>query len=143
MCDFAHRVIVAVSTFLVVASDPRSAEKRRRRAMTKSNFKSVAGATTATVLIIAVSSNALAHGGGMGAHMGGSMGGYLGRTNATSFVGSNKMITRTTKLTHVGNHDRRRLHFLRFGYVGIDAAPVCFYKWTNLGRVHICPSLDY
>jgi hypothetical protein len=75
--------------------------------------------------------------------LGGSTGGNLGRINTTSFVGSNKVITGTNKLTHVGDHDRRHLRFLRFGYVGIDAAPVCFYKWTNIGRVRICPSLDY
>jgi hypothetical protein len=110
--------------------------------MTKLNLKSVLTAA-ATALMIAVSNNALAHGGGMGGHVGGNMGGNLGRTNPMSFVGSNKVITGTNKLTHVGDHDRRRLRFLRFGYVGTDAEPVCFYKWTNIGRVRICPSLDY
>jgi len=112
--------------------------------MTKLNLKSVLTVAAITAaLTAAVSNHALAHGGGMGGPMGGSMGGNPGRTNTTSFVGSNKVITGTNKLTHVGDHDRRHLRFLRFGYVGIDAAPVCFYKWTNIGRVRICPSLDY
>jgi len=123
--------------------------------MTKLNLKSVLTVAAITAaLTAAVSNHALAKGGGMGGHMGGSMGGHmggnLGRINTTSLVGSNKVITgtnkvitETNKLTHVGDHDRRHLRFLRYGYVGIDAAPVCFYKWTNIGRVRICPSLDY
>lgn len=112
--------------------------------MTKLNLKSVLTVAAITAaLTAAVSNHALAKGGGMGGHMGGSMGGNLGRINTTSLVGSNKVIAGTNKLTHVGDHDRRHLRFLRYGYVGIDAAPVCFYKWTNIGRVRICPSLDY
>ena len=112
--------------------------------MTKLNPKSVlAGAATAAVLTIAISGSALAHGGGMGGHMGGSIGGNLGHINATSPIQLNKVTTGTNKVIHAGDRDRRHFRFLRFGYVGVDAAPVCYYKWTSLGRVRICPSLDY
>jgi hypothetical protein len=91
----------------------------------------LAGAATAVALTIAVSGSAFAHGGGMG---GGGMGGHIGGT-----IGHDSFATQTTnnggnKLGHLG--DRRRL---RFFYV--NTAPGCIYRWTELGRVRICP--DY
>jgi hypothetical protein len=100
--------------------------------MTKWNVTSVlAGAATIAALTIALSDSALAHGGGMGGHMGGSM----GHNTAT--------VTKMDKVTNFGDRDRRRFRFRRFSYVGFTASPVCFYKWTSLGRVRICPDLDY
>ena len=98
--------------------------------MTKFNITSVlAGAATAIALSITVSGNALAaHGGGMGGH------GYTGPTAVTK--------TETTKWTNF--HDRDRRHFFRFrefGYAGVAVAPYCFYKWTPLGRVRVCPDI--
>jgi hypothetical protein len=92
--------------------------------MTKSNITTVlAGAATAVALSIAVSGNALAHGGGMGGH------GNIG-------VGK----TETTKVANFHDRDRRRfLRFREFGYVGVAVAPYCFYKWTPLGKVRVCP----
>ena len=49
----------------------------------------------------------------------------------------------TNKVTHMRFHDRRRFHFVRFGYGYVDASPVCFYKWTSVGRVRICPDFGY
>ena len=108
--------------------------------MTKLNVTSVlAGVATAAAITIAASGSALAHGGGMGGHMGGNMG-------HNTVVGPIKTVTltKTEKVVRI-DRDRRRFRFGRFGYVGVDvvASPVCYYKWTNLGRVRICPGLDY
>jgi hypothetical protein len=98
--------------------------------MTKFNVTSVlAGVATAVALSITVSGNALAaHGSGMGGH------GHTdpGPTTVTK--------TETTKWTNFHDHDRRRfVRFREFGYVGVAGAPYCFYKWTPLGRVRVCP----
>jgi hypothetical protein len=97
--------------------------------MTKFNVPSVlAGAVTAVALLIVASGNAMAHGGGMGGH------GYIGHGPTTLTK------TETTKWTNFRDHDRRRFfRFREFGYVGVAAAPYCFYKWTPLGRVRVCP----
>jgi hypothetical protein len=107
--------------------------------MTKLSVTSVlAGAATLAALTIAVSGSALAHGGGMGGHMGGSM----GHNTVTTKTGTTT-VTKIDKVTNIGDRDRRRFRFRRFGYVGVPASPVCFYKWTSLGRVRICPDFDY
>jgi hypothetical protein len=95
--------------------------------MTKFNVPSVlAGAATAVALLIVASGNAMAHGGGIGGH------GYIGHGPTT--------LTKTTKWTNFRDHDRRRFfRFREFGYVGVAAVPYCFYKWTPLGRVRVCP----
>jgi hypothetical protein len=99
--------------------------------MTKSNVTNVlAGAATAVALTVAVSGNAFAH--GIGGHMGGS---YTGH-------GPTVIKTETTKWTNFRDRDRRRFfRFREFGYLGVAAAPYCFYKWTHLGRVKICPDI--
>ena len=107
--------------------------------MTKLNVTSIlAGAATAAAITIAASGSALAHGGGMG-RMGGNV-------VHNTFVGPNKTVNpiKTEKVVRI-DRDRRRFRFGRFGYVGVDvvASPVCYYKWTSLGRVRICPGLDY
>ncbi len=115
--------------------------------MTKlSVTKVLAGAATAAALTIALSGNALAHFGGMNGHMGGNMGGNLTGTlsHTTNLIGTNNLVSQTTKVTDMSKHFRdRRFRFLRFGSVDIDPAPACFYKWTSIGRVRICPDLDY
>jgi hypothetical protein len=96
--------------------------------MTKLSItNALAAAATAVVLTIAVSGSAFAHGGGMGGHMGGPVGGTMGNTTKTTVI---------TKVTH----DRRRFRFLP-GYDYVSTAPACFYSWTSIGRVRICP--DY
>jgi hypothetical protein len=97
--------------------------------MTKFNVTNVlAGAATVVALSVAVSGNALAH--GIGGH------GYIGHGPTTVTK------TETTKWTHFRDHDRRRFfRFREFGYVGVAVAPYCFYKWTHLGRVKICPEI--
>lgn len=103
--------------------------------MTKLSVTSVlAGAATLATLTIAVSGSALAHGGGMG--------GSMGHNTVTTKTGTTT-VTKIDKVTNIGDRDRRRFRFRRFGYVGVAASPVCFYKWTSLGRVRICPDLDY
>ena len=109
--------------------------------MMKLNVTSVlAGAATAAAITIAASGSALAHGGGLGGHMGGSMG-------HNTVVGPIKTVTstKTEKVTRIEDRDRRRFRFGRFGYVGVGvlASPVCYYKWTSLGRVRMCPDVDY
>ena len=100
--------------------------------MTKSRVTDVlAGAATVAALTIALSGNALAHSGGMGGHMGGNV-----WHNTTT-------LTKTERVTNIGDRDRRHFRFRRFGYVGVPASPVCFYKWTSLGRVRVCPDFDY
>ena len=106
--------------------------------MTKLNVTNVlAGAATAAAITIAASGSALAHGGGMSGHMGGSIGGNVGHNTVA--------VTKTEKVVRIGDRDRRRFRFGRFGYVGVDvlASPVCYYKWTTVGRVRFCPGLDY
>jgi hypothetical protein len=117
--------------------------------MTKLNVTTIlAGAVTAVAITIAASGSALAHGGGMGGHMGGSWGGTLGHNTVVPVktVNPTKTVTKTEKVIRI-DRDRRRVRFGRFGYLGVDvvAAPVpgCFYKWTSLGRVRICPDLGY
>jgi hypothetical protein len=108
--------------------------------MTKLSVSSVlAGAATVAALTIALSGGALAHGGGMGGHMGGSM----GHNTATVTKTGTTTLTKIDKVTNIGDRDRRRFRFRRFGYVGVVASPVCFYKWTSLGRVRICPDAEY
>jgi hypothetical protein len=104
--------------------------------MTKLSVSSVlAGAAT----VAALTSGALAHGGGMGGHMGGSM----GHNTVTVTKTGTTSLTKVDKVTNIGDRDRRRFRFRRFGYVGVVASPVCFYKWTSLGRVRICPDVAY
>jgi hypothetical protein len=108
--------------------------------MTKLSVKGVlAGAATVAALTIAVSGSALAHGGGMGGHTGAN----IGHNTMTMTKTGTTTLTKIDKVTTVGDRDRRRFRFRRFGYVGVVASPACFYKWTNLGRVRICPDLDY
>jgi len=111
--------------------------------MAKLNATNVlAAAATAAALTIAASGSALAHGGGMGGgHMGGNMGGNMGGGNVGHTRTTNMI--ETNKVTHIRFHDRRRFHFVRFGYGYVDASPVCFYKWTSVGRVRICPDFGY
>jgi hypothetical protein len=88
--------------------------------------KVLAGAATATALTIALSGNALAHFGGMSNHMSGSLTSNLG--NITKLTETNKVIGQT-KVIDSDDHRRfrdRRFHFLRFGSVDLDPAPVCF-----------------
>jgi len=92
----------------------------------------VAAAATAFALSISLSATAFAHGGGMG---GAHLGNTLGHTGSTNLIVNNG-----GKLTHL-DRDGRRFRRLRFIYV--DGGPVCFYKWTALGRVRICPDYDY
>jgi hypothetical protein len=47
---------------------------------------------------------------------------------------------KTPNLTRLGDHDARRFRF-SLGYV--YPSTVCVYKWTELGRVRICPDYDY
>jgi hypothetical protein len=106
--------------------------------MTKLNITSVlAGAATAAGITIAASGSALAHGGGMG-HMGGSIGGNMGHNTVVSPI-KTVTLTKSEKVVRI-DRDRRRF---RFGGVDVVTSPVCYYKWTNLGRVRICPGLDY
>jgi hypothetical protein len=108
--------------------------------MTKLSVRSVlAGAATVAALTIAVSGSALAHGGGMGGHMGGSM----GHNTVTVTKTGPTTLTKIDKVTNIGDRDRRRFRFRRFGYVGVVASPVCLYKWTSIGRVRICPDVAY
>jgi hypothetical protein len=97
--------------------------------MTMFNFTCfLAAAATAVAFSLTASSGALAHGAGMsGSH------GNIASTNVTGNT--------TNKLTRLGDHDVRRLRFSRFGYVYSPSA--CIYKWTELGRVRICPDYDY
>jgi hypothetical protein len=123
---------------MAVAGDPRIDQETK--IMTKLRVNSVlAGVATVAALTIAVSGSALAHGGGMGGHMGGSM----GHNTVTMTKTGTTTVTKIDKVTNIGDRDRRRFRFRRFGYVGVAASPVCFYKWTSLGRVRICPDLDY
>jgi hypothetical protein len=46
----------------------------------------------------------------------------------------------TSRLTRPGDHDARRFRN-SLGYV--YPSTVCVYKWTELGRVRICPDYDY
>ena len=117
--------------------------------MTKLNVTTaLAGVATAAAITIAASGSAFAHGGGMGGRIGGSWGGNVGHNTAVQVktVNPTKTVTKTEKVIRT-ERDRRRVHFGRFGYLGVDvvAAPVpaCFYKWTSLGRVRICPDLGY
>ena len=102
--------------------------------MTTFNFtRFLAAAATAVALSLTVSSSALAHGAGMS---GGHLGSGFGHITSTNVTGNT-----TNKLIRFGDHDVRRLRFSRFGYVYSPA--VCIYKWTELGRVRICPDYDY
>jgi hypothetical protein len=91
------------------------------------------GAATAVALSIAVSSSALAHGAGMGS---GHIGGEFGHVTSTNVIGNG-----TNRFTRLGDHDARRFRFRHFGYV--YPSTVCFHKWTELGRVRVCPDYDY
>jgi len=103
--------------------------------MTTFNFtRFLAGAAAAVALSITVSGSALAHGAGRG---GGHIGGEFGHITSTNVTGnSNNRLTRL-----LGDRDARRFHFSHFGYV--YPSTVCIYKWTELGRVRICPDYDY
>lgn len=106
--------------------------------MTKLSITSVlASAATAAALALAVPGSALAHGGGMGGHVGGGM------VHSTATVTKTDKVTKIDKVTNIGDRDRRRFRFRRFGYGGFVPPPICFYRWTNLGRVRICPDIDY
>ncbi len=112
--------------------------------MTKLNVTGVlASAATAAFLTIAVSGSALAHGSGIGGHMGANIGGNMGHNTATLGTLSKTVKVPPMTKTPIVDRDRRRFRFRRFEYVGVAGAPVCFYKWTSLGRVRICPGLDY
>jgi hypothetical protein len=87
----------------------------------------VAGGATAVAISLVASGNAFAHGAGMGSGMG------LGHITAT-----NVTVNSTNQLTRFGDHDRR-FRVSRFGY--LYPSTVCVYRWTDLGRVRICP--DY
>jgi hypothetical protein len=98
--------------------------------MTNFNLTRIlSGAAAAVAVTIAMSGGVFAH--GMG---GGHMGNMVEHNTSTNVTGNNK-------LTHLGNHDGRRFRFIRFGYLG--NSPVCIYKWTELGRVRVCPNYDY
>jgi hypothetical protein len=104
--------------------------------MTKLNVTGIlAGAATFAAITIAASGSALAHGGGMG-----------GNRGHSAVVAPTKAVTPTKieKVVRI-DRDRRRVRFGRFGFFDVAAAPVpaCFYKWTSLGRVRICPDLGY
>jgi hypothetical protein len=97
----------------------------------------IATAVVLTATTAAGTSGALAHGMGMSGGMG---------MGSNHFSGLNSHITNlstvtTNKLTTI-SHDRRRFRFIRFGLLG-SAGPVCVYKWTELGRVKICPADVY
>jgi hypothetical protein len=97
--------------------------------MTKLNVTGIlASAATVAAITIAASGSALAHGGGAGGHPG------------TKTVTP----TKTEKVVRI-DRDRRRFRFRRFGHFDVVGAPVpaCFYEWTSLGRVRICPDLAY
>ena len=100
--------------------------------MTTFNFtRFLAGAATAVAFSITVSGSALAHGAGMG---GGHTGGGFGHVTSASVTGN------STRLMRLGDHDARRFRF-SLGYV--YPSTVCIYKWTELGRVRICPDYNY
>jgi len=83
--------------------------------MTKLNVTSViAGTVTAAALTIAVSGSSLT-----AALLGGGMGDHIGHTKSTNVI-------ETNKVTHLRFYDHRRFRFVRFGYVNVDASPVCF-----------------
>lgn len=90
----------------------------------------LAGAATAVAVTLAVSGNAFAHGSGMGV---GHTGGVI-EHSTTSFVTSNKGLVR------LGNHDGRRFR-IRFGVAYPSGG--CIYRWTELGRVRICPDYGF
>jgi hypothetical protein len=91
----------------------------------------LAGAATAVALTIAVSGSALAKGGGgMG---GGHMSGGSGIPAVVTGNGGNGTV-------RLGGHDGHHFGFtLGYAY----PSTVCFYRWTNLGRVRICPNYGY
>jgi hypothetical protein len=95
--------------------------------MTKLNVTRILAGTAALAAVtIAASGSALAHGGGIGGHL------------ETKTVTPSK----TEKVVRI-DRDRRRVRFGRFGHFDVVAAPACFYKWTSLGRVRICPDVAY
>jgi hypothetical protein len=152
-CEFPHIGGGRRSTLMVVQGRSAShGNKQGDETMTKLNVTAIlAGAAAAAAITIAASGSALAHG-GMGSHMGG-WGGTIGhntlvaeKTVPVKTVNPTKTVTKTEKVIRI-DRDRRRVRFGRFGYLGVDvvAAPVpaCFYKWTGLGRVRICPDFPY
>jgi hypothetical protein len=89
----------------------------------------LAGAAAAAAITLAVSGSALAHGmGGMG-HMG-----SVTEHGTTNFVSTNKSLFR------IGSHDGHRFR-TRFGVAYLPDG--CIYRWTELGRVRICPDYGY
>ena len=101
--------------------------------MTTFNFtRFLAGTATAVALSITASGSALAQGAGMG---GGRIGSGFGHITSANVTGNS-----TSRLTRPGDHDARRFRF-SLGYV--YPSTVCVYKWTELGRVRICPDYDY
>jgi hypothetical protein len=90
--------------------------------MTKSNVTRIlAGAASVAAITIAASGSTLAHEGGVGGHPG---------------------VTKTEKMVRF-DRDDRRFRFRRFDRFDVVGAPVpaCFYEWTSVGRVRICPDL--
>jgi len=100
--------------------------------MTKFNpSRILAGAAAAAAITLAVSGSAFAHGmGGMG-HMGG-----VTEHGTTNFVSTNK-----SSLFRIGSHDGHRFR-VRFGFA-YPTSGGCIYRWTELGRVRICPDYGY
>jgi hypothetical protein len=96
--------------------------------MTKFNpSRILAGAATAVAITLAVSGTAFAHGAGMGG---------MGHMGGVTEHGTTNLVT-TKSLIRLGNRDGRRFHFR----VGVAYLPDgCIYRWTELGRVRICPA---
>jgi len=98
------------------------------------------GVATAAILSTATLSgatDALAHGGMGGGGMGG---GGMGGGHVGGMGMHTQNLTKITNLSRSGLRDRRRFRFIGVGYV--NAASACVIKWTELGRVKICPDLD-
>jgi hypothetical protein len=91
----------------------------------------LAGAATAVAFSL-VSGSAFAHGAGMG---GGHIVNGLGHITSTNLT-----VNGTDKLIRLGDHDGRRFRFSRYNY--FYPATLCVHRWTEFGRVRICPDYD-
>ena len=69
------------------------------------------------------------------------IGGNMGMNHPTTV---NLTPTKTTNLSpKIVDRDRRRFRFIDVGAAYVTPVPACFYKWTSLGRVRICPDPGY